>query len=276
MRIVKEECYRALSGRNMKICLLISFLLAAGQVVCFYYFHVQELEFQDYPTVLYQSYIGEESHTPFHTLYFSLIPILAVLPFAGSFYYDTKTGYIKNLCCRVPKSKYLLAKYLAVYISGAVGAVLPNILSFLLTALFYPAQKPYVLSLQVGVQDISMFSEYFYTKPLLYMFLCVCIIMVFGGALAVISLSITYYAKNVLVVLFLPYIIYTIQDLLTTQAGLAGWSWRQIIDPCSEPIYPSMITKTSILCNILFLLFITLLSFLFIGCRRDTVEWQKN
>lgn len=276
MRIVKEECCRALSGRNMKICLLISFLLAAGQMACFYYFHMQEVEFLEYPTVLYEGYIGGEGYTFFNELYFSLIPILAAFPFAGSFYYDTKTGYIKNLCCRVPKSKYLLAKYLAVYISGAVGAVLPFILSFLLAALLYPAQKPYELASQSGIMDISMFSEYYFTKPLWYMFLYVCIIMVFGGALAAISLSITYYAQNILVVLFAPYIVYSIQNLLMIQMELAGWSWRQIIDPCSAPVYPSMITGTSILSSIIFLLFTTLFSFLFIGCRRDTVEWLKN
>lgn len=285
MKILREECHRALSGRAMRLCLLVGLLLVVGQVVCFDV-HLQEgqeilkdspeLAEGHFPNVLYESYLGGEGFTFFWELYLSLFPIIAVIPFAGSFYRDIEGGYIKNLCSRVPKSKVLLAKYIAVFMSGAIAVVFPLILSMAVAALWYPAHSPNAFSMRSAISDIYVLSQYYFTHPMVYHAIYFVVFMLFGGVLASLSLLATYYLNNILLVLFVPYLFYTAQDLLFQRMQLAGWSVKKIINLQDSPIYPSVKTWQSMTISFLVLFVVIFCGFLLIGCRRDTIAWRKS
>lgn len=285
MKIIREECRRALSGRMMRLCLLLGILLVLGQCICYRQFLKEQHSFieenadlytDEFPESLYQSYMGGECFTLFWELYLSLFPILAVMPFAGSFYSDIEGGYIKHLCSRVPKGRVLLAKYIAVFLSGAIGVAFPIAISFFLSALLYPAQNPNPLSLRGGVTDIFVMSEYYYTQPLLYHGFYLAVFMLFGGVLACLSLLATYYIHNILLVLFVPYLFYTTQDLLLQRLQLAGWSLKSIINSQDSPIYPSLKTWQTMLVSFLVLFLVSLCGFLLIGWKRDTIAWRNS
>lgn len=284
MKIVREECHRALSGRAMRLCLFIGLLLVLGQGLCFYHHSIAEQKFlesdseyakETFPNVLYESYLGGEGFTFFWELYLSLFPILAVIPFAGSFYQDIEGGYIKNLCSRVPKCRVLFAKYIAVFISGAISVVFPLVISMAVAALCYPAQSPNALSMRSAISDIYVLSQYYFTRPMVYHVIYFVVLMLFGGVLASLSLLATYYLNNALLVLFVPYLFYTAQDLLCQRLRVAGWSIKKIINLQDSPLYPSLKTWQSMSISFLALFVITFFGFLLIGWRRDTISWKN-
>lgn len=285
MKILREECHRALSGRTMRLCLLVGLLLVVGQGVCFQLHLLEEqkvlesspeLAEEFFPNVLYESYLGGEGFTFFWELYLSLFPILAVMPFAGSFYQDIEGGYIKNLCSRVSKEKVLFAKYIAVFVSGAIAVIFPLIVSMAVNALWYPAQSPNALTMRSAMSSIYVFSEYYYTHPMVYHVIYFVVLMLFGGVLASLSLLATYYLNNILLVLFVPYLFYTAQDLLFQRMQLAGWSIKKIINSQDNPVFPSLKTWQSMSISFLVLFVITFFGFLLIGWKRDCIAWKKS
>ena len=79
------------------------------------------------------SYISESAfHMSFgfdfdfsgRTLYYYLVPLLAVFPHAASYLSDRKQGYIKNILTRTEKTHYYHAKYFAIFLSGGSAVVL--------------------------------------------------------------------------------------------------------------------------------------------------------
>ena len=70
--------------------------------------------------------------------YFYFIGIIVALPFGISYVRDKNSGYIKNICNRVEKKKYLKAKFISTFISGGCTAVIPLIIDFLIVRLIIP------------------------------------------------------------------------------------------------------------------------------------------
>lgn len=288
MGILRMECRRAFLGRGMAVCLLLGVLLAVCQCACFYRLNsieenwVKETEKEtgenwgSFVAVSYESHIGEETRTFFNALYFSLFPIFAVLPFAAGFYRDIREGYIKNICSRVPKMKYLAAKYASVFLSGAVGASIPYLVSFLLAACFHPSDYPNRLAHHSSIYDVSVFAGYYFMHPFLYYLCYLAVILAFGGAIAAISLVVTFYSRNMLFVLFVPYLLYTAQDLIFCQIGLEGFSLNMQINPKLFSIYPSPVTGRGMIISLGIILFIPFISYMLVGWKRDCVEWEST
>ena len=106
------------------------------------------------------------------SLFFLLLPLLAALPYAWSYLEESKTGFIALIITRTTKMRYLLSKYLAVFLSGALTITIPIILNFLICACFVPARIPDVFAdIHIGIFDVGLWSEVFYTNPLLYVVL---------------------------------------------------------------------------------------------------------
>ena len=76
-------------------------------------------------TSLYTCWIGGKANGIIPTLFYFLLPVFAVLPYSWSFYSEEKSGYIRSVVTRVGKTKYFLAKYISVFISGLLIILIP-------------------------------------------------------------------------------------------------------------------------------------------------------
>ena len=106
--------------------------------------------------------------------------IIAIFPYAGSLYQDIKSGYVKIIFTKVSKKKYFVSKIIAAFLSGGTAVVIPLILNLFLTALFVPALRPDASTMMFSINDGSMFSDIYYSKPFVYILLKIIFACIFG------------------------------------------------------------------------------------------------
>lgn len=281
------ELRRCMRGRGTKAALGIAAFLAAGHFLtfCIWWLAYQQggvlgtaLEYLEetpdtciaYPACLYEGFIGGEGYTFWNQLYFYLIPLLAALPFGSSFFRDERTGYLKNIYTRVKKRDFLAAKGIVTLVSGAVSAAAPYVMSFLFNALYVPAVVPNEVALHSNVIDRMAMSEWYYLKPWLYFGAYLLLIMLCGGAMAVISLLASFVAGNRLVVLVAPFLLYYSLDYLCMQLGKEYCSICRAINPMQaapkyyvpvQNLFPGLILLAAAVTGV----------FLLAGCRRKKI-----
>ena len=150
----------------------------------------------------------DDPNSVFAFLYFLILPILASLPFADSFFQDAKGGFIQNICIRKNRKYYFHAKYLAVFLSGGTCAALPLLVNFLLCCLVMPSMKPEPAASTSLLGPTSTFSDLYFNHPMLYVFLFLFIIFVFSGLIAGLALPVSYHVGYRFLVLIAPFMIY--------------------------------------------------------------------
>ncbi|MFD2655603.1 hypothetical protein [Gracilibacillus thailandensis] len=107
---------------------------------------------------------------------------------------------------RSNKWQYFLTKYIATFTAGGVVILLPLILNFIVVALFVPAISPTQLNPYVyGVEIGAIWSSLFYTHPLVYTILYLLLDFTFGGLFATISLAISFFIKNRIAIILIPF-----------------------------------------------------------------------
>ena len=156
---------------------------------------------------LFNYWIGSEAITPGSTNYFFLFPILVSLPYGWSYCMERRSGYIQNVVVRTGKWRYYLSKYIALFLSGGLAMVIPLLFNFLLTAMFVPAITPdpyYITS--YGIISSSFLSEFFYTRPFLYVFLYLMVDFIYFGLISCLFAACAAFVKNHVIVVLLPFI----------------------------------------------------------------------
>lgn len=281
--MVRFELSRCLRGKGVKLAVFLAVLLAAGE---FFGYRVlfqemkelaKELRKQQginpsglYPSSLYEGFINGDGFTIFNQLYYYLFPILAVLPFGCSFFTDENTGYLKYIYSQKRKEGYLLAKYMAAFLSGAVAGVLPAVLSFIFNALYLPAVIPNTLSQQSKINDISVMADFYYACPWAYFLVYLLLGMLAGGFLATLALCVSFFARNALLVLFSPMIFYTALDYALVEIGHGEFSVSTIINPVGSH-FITKITLGGMFLEISAFAVAAFLIFFFVGKKRERI-----
>lgn len=156
---------------------------------------------------LYNHWIGGETQSFGSTLFYMLIPILAVLPYGWSYCTEKRSGYTNMIMTRSGKGSYLLAKTIAAFLSGGVSVILPLIGNFLLIACFVPAVKPSILyHTFYSIPHGSMWSWIFYQCPVLFVIFYLLLDFLFAGLFAVTAMAFSVWVKNPVVVILLPFL----------------------------------------------------------------------
>ncbi|RKI42616.1 hypothetical protein D7V86_19125 [bacterium D16-51] len=281
--MIRFELNRCLRGKGIKLAVLLAVLLAAGEFFGYRILFQETKEIADeirrqqgfspsglYPSSLYEGFINGDAFTIFNLLYYYLFPILAVLPFGCSFFTDENSGYLKYIYSQKKKENYLLAKYTAVFLSGAVAGILPAIFSFLANALYLPAIIPNTLALQSHTNDSSVMADFYYTCPWAYFLVYLLLGMLAGGFLATLALSASFFARNALLVLFSPMIFYTALDYALAELGHSEFSISTIINPVGTH-YIERITLGGMFLEISAFAAAAFLVFFFIGKKRERI-----
>ncbi|MBM7542280.1 hypothetical protein [Amphibacillus cookii] len=155
---------------------------------------------------LFNHWIGGEAFSLGYTLFFTLIPLMAVLPYSWSYFIENKIGYVKSIVTRSSKFQYYLSKYIATFVSGGLVVLIPLIANILIVACFVPAITPTKLyPLYYAVDHGSLWSGLFYTHPIIYVLLYLILDFVFAGLFATMSLAVSFFIKNRIAIILIPF-----------------------------------------------------------------------
>ena len=183
-----------------------------------------------YPPSLFVTALGMERISVAGSVFFYMLPILAVIPFADSFFTDLKSGYIKNVFTRTSKSNYYTAKYIAVFLSAAAAVSIPMLLNFFLTA----ACKPMVIpEPNTGLfhHGNIMWGKIYFSRPALYYFLYILLDASFAGIFACLAITLSFFLSNRFLVIVSPFIIYIFVHAAAFLAGQAHFDICMFLAP---------------------------------------------
>lgn len=183
-----------------------------------------------YPANVYNNWIGANTYL-FSYLYFLLIPLLAALPHGSSFYSDIHHYFIQNICIRVEKKHYYIAKYLSVFFTGGITVVLPLIFNYMLTSALLPMIRPQAADYTSLIGIGSTFGDFFFKHPMQYVCVFAIIIFIAGGIYATYALIGTYYTENVFIVLSIPFVFVAFLNSIASLFGAPDWQSVFFLNP---------------------------------------------
>lgn len=168
---------------------------------------------------------------PYGMMFVALIPIIACIPYSGTYYIDLKSGYLKNILQKVSSRKYFICKYIVCFTVGALSILIPLFVSFLLASSFLPISKPEPFAYENYLTDTSFLTYFFYQKPVLYVFCYLFLDSFWGGIFAVSSLCIARYVNSLFAVLVLPFAFYMGTAALFEQFDMTTISLYAMANP---------------------------------------------
>lgn len=156
----------------------------------------------------YNSWVGGEELSLASTLFYTLLPICAAIPYATSYYSERKTGYLKNIITRVEKKKYLLIKMITVFTTGVIVTLIPLVINLFMVSAFVPVCDLFVgYTFYNHILFGSMWIDILYTNPLLFTILFVLLTAFYGGIYAILSYSISFYINKFVAIIFVPFLL---------------------------------------------------------------------
>ena len=156
------------------------------------------------PLSAYNCWMGGTSGFEY-VLLVRLFPILASIPYGVSYLTDKKSGIVKNIYMRTKKKNYLIAKYIAVFVTGGIPVALPMLINYLTALALLPSLYWTTGEFAVGVNN--MWAEIFYVHPNIYNFMYIGLLYICGGITATLVLIISTLVNNRFVAILAPYII---------------------------------------------------------------------
>lgn len=237
MNLFKIEIKRAIFNKNMLIALLIGIVIVLPHTIQNL---LNEIEIKNYIaeaglssgadlTSLYGRWFGMSTDF-LAIMFYYILPLLAVYPGTMIYYKDRKSGYVKNLYTRFSKNKCLIIKYITTFISGGVAVVIPLLTAFLLTSLYAPARIPDSLVMN-PVVDINMWSELFFTHPLLYTLGYMLIDFIFGGLFACLAMSVSEFVKHKFSVFISSFLVVAALSFVCVQLNLDYLNPQNFLSP---------------------------------------------
>ena len=219
-----------------------------------------------YPPSVFNRWIGLDFFSLQAFLLFFLVPVLAALPFSASLQEDLKTGAAKNILLRCSRRQYLLAKYLAVFLSAGTVVLILLLVSLAITAATLPSLPPVPSTFTFSVGANSMWSKLFYTAPYLYVAGYLALIFVFSGLLACVSLPSSGLTGGRLTVQFVPLLLYLFLYLLFDMLQMPWLSPLEFLRPAQMA---DNISFTAISVEALVLFAVPFGMFWYRGTRKD-------
>ncbi|MDD4414479.1 MAG: hypothetical protein PHR14_08050 [Oscillospiraceae bacterium] len=246
-QIFKNELRRAFTGIPFFIAIAIGTVIAFWQVIQYV---IPLTEFVNdvhtyagkpglFPLSVFNKWIGAERTGLPSYLFFLVIPLLASLPYGDSYFQDRKTGYIRHILIRQNKVQYYVAKFIAVFLSGAVVVVIPLIINLGMSALILPSVLPEVSTHTHAIYAHSMWSSLYYAHPYVYIGLYLLLIFIFSGLWASISLSVSFFSGNRYVVLLFPFVFYVFIHAITNLLNIDRMSPSVFLRPSQPEAYIS-------------------------------------
>lgn len=266
--MLKIELKRAFANKWFWISVAIGCVVATLQVI---FDVVPMTEFMQSsiqrnlpPHTIYNKWLTVNP-TIWNTIFFTIFPLLAAIPFANSYHIDLKTGYVKNILTRTSKKSYYVSKYIAVFVSAGAAVVIPLIFNLYLTAMILPSITPSASAGFYPILETATFSNIYYANPGLYTILYLTNIFFVSGILASTALAFSYYIKYKYVITLVPYLCYifvSFQGMFFSNSSIRIESW---VNPCNN----ATLNLTIVILEITVIFIVTLSIYLIKGKRDD-------
>lgn len=247
-QLFKIEFDRAFKNKRMLIVLIIETALIIYDFISYGI----DIKTKTIPFLLDNSWTGKVDNIPgafsiwiglhygqMRTIIYSVLPILAAFPYGDSLYIDENNHYYYNIITRTKKIYYYTAKLLVFFLSGGICAVFPFLLSFLLSAMLLPFENV-VACLSHFMGDAFIFSELFYSKPLLYCLLYMVVVFVGFGLLNLFCYVATYIFSNSYVVMISPFCVYFCGFIISNFMGeyfVSPWEYLRFNDVLKDDLF---------------------------------------
>lgn len=165
----------------------------------------------------YKAWVGGDGLSLAASLFYTLLPVAAALPFGWSYYVEQKNGYLKNIYSRVDKKIYLAGKTIAVFLSGAAVVAVCLSVNILLVLAKIPLISPSAwYNLYNQVKFGTLWADLYYSVPGLYVLLYSLLTVHYGGIFALLSFAAGCWFRNVFAVLFSPFLLMMIAGYMET------------------------------------------------------------
>lgn len=206
--LYRLEIKRALTSPFFLVVVGIGILLATADAAIFKLASQRILERQalygsvkDCGLTAVSCFIGwlGASHAAFARLFFTLLPLLALLPYSCSRISDKRSGLLAQVALRAGRVEAEKAKTVAVFLASGLVAVLPLLWSIFLGSCLEPARTPQMrdlITLESGVTTDVLGHSLFYTRPVLFVLLWACIDFLLMGLWGTTVLAITRLVDN--------------------------------------------------------------------------------
>ena len=252
----KNELKRAFTSNGMKVSLLVGGTLCILYIISMYknYYRVLDLiesvggyRRQSLATPFDAWMLGHV--TPYKIYYYNILPLLAVIPFAGTFCREFSSGYIKNVLIRTDRRKYLFNKYFAACIAGGFSTTLPVIVNLLWTFTYHSFQMPSPAGVSNLVGTGTILCDLYYSNPFVYCILFIMLIYLFSAIMTGASMIVSFFTKNIFSVYLIPFISIVLLEIVLQQK-MAELIPRVFMDPGNNRYFICV----SVLCIIAFII----------------------
>lgn len=220
----------------------------------------------DFLEISFTNWLGSNTTYLQQNIFYIILPLLVTIPFGSSFFSDINSGYIKSISVRTSKKDYLLAKYIAVFVSGGVSAVIPMILSFLISSAFLPTMLPESSYIYTNIWSVNKWAELLFKTPMLYIALYMLMLFVVSGIIATMSLLITYFSFKSFLPLVFPFFVYMFSSLLFELINMSAFSPRIFLTPSDVN---GTTFSVIIFCIVFFI--ISFVPYYLIGVKKDVL-----
>lgn len=250
-RILNFELRRAMCSKSFRIAVLCGTVITT---LDFYEFYRKYRSITD-ERVVGQAWIGLDYQFSYNALFYLLMPLFACFAYAGSYFEDKRSGYIKNIMVKTSRKKYFASKYMVTFFTAAIAVAIPLILNLMLSMSVFSLRLPEKLDFMSagGTKDTALFSRVFWSDTLLYCLIFILIDMIFAGCIAVFSICIADFTDNMFSTVAIPFAAIVISSTFFEDYDLYGITESNIsivkmIDPIQESITTGRVMALVLLC----------------------------
>lgn len=204
---LKIQLRLMITSKRFNLSMLFCVVLAALSVV-YYGVHFYGADINEVPAV-YSLLVLNGTDGLIARIYYTLFPLLVVLPFADSFFTDRSNHTVYAVLARCSRKHYYNSKLITVGLSGVSAVLVLLVTNFLLCWIAFPDTAYVEFFLGFGKNQNQLFSIYpDYEYPILfdsllcknqYLYVLVFLLLqcFFGGLIAIIVFQLSFFfTKN--------------------------------------------------------------------------------
>ena len=158
-------------------------------------------------------WMGVDGFSPVSSAFYLILPILAAMPMAASWYQERKNGYMYQTMVRSGSTMYFKGKWRICFATGGLVIAIPLLLNLMVKAMICPMGRVTPLSLCSPLQG-NFCSRLYYIFPLGYMGMVILSGFLWGGICSVLALACSGKIKNPVLIIIFPFLIFLLIDVV--------------------------------------------------------------
>lgn len=147
-------------------------------------------------------------------LYLLAWPLLAAMPYGWSYCGERRSGLYNQIVSRISPSKYYIAKYIAVFVSGGIAVFLPAAFDILINAMICPYEVMDVTHSIAPIFNGWFLSKLYYISPWVHALIWCSVLFLLGGSTATLCFCIGAKLKLPILVALIPFVILVLWDMV--------------------------------------------------------------